>query len=272
MVIGEPLRRGTLHPMNDRIAAAAQGLLVARQENRIALLEPEIAPRDLAEAYAVHLAFLELLSADGGGPRIGWKVGFTNHAAQARMGTTEPVLAGLLSQHSYAGEAEMKSPEGKGLGVEAELAVRLRSPLSGSVSRQEAATAIDAVAIAIEVVQKRGGPDEIGLPTLVADGTLQYGSIFGPWNTTMDPMTIKECDVKLQVDGQTDGFMGATEVLGDPLNALTWLSAASERNGIDLQAGDVILLGAIIPAQHLAPGQMAEVASDGLGDVRLWVD
>ncbi len=258
--------------MNDRIAAAAQGLLAARQENRIALLDSEIAPRDLAEAYVVHRAFLELLSAHGGGPRIGWKVGFTNDAAQARMGTTEPVLAGLLGQHSYVGEAELKSPGGKGLGVEAELAVRLRSTLAGPVSRQEAAAAIEAVAIAIEIVQKRGGPDEIGLPTLVADGTLQYGSIFGPWNTTMDPMTIKECDVKLQVDGQTDGFMGATEVLGDPLNALTWLSAASERNGIELQAGDVILLGAIIPAQHLEPGQMAEVASDGLGDVRLWVD
>jgi 2-keto-4-pentenoate hydratase len=86
--------------MNDRIAAAAQGLLAARQENRIALLDPEIAPRDLAEAYAVHVALLDLLSANGGGPRIGWKVGFTNDAALARMGAKEPVLAGLLGQHS----------------------------------------------------------------------------------------------------------------------------------------------------------------------------
>jgi 2-oxo-3-hexenedioate decarboxylase len=152
--------------MTDRIVAAAQGLLAARQENRIALLDAEIAPRDLTEAYAVHLELLDLLSANGGGPRIGWKVGFTNDAAQARMGTTEPVLAGLLGQHSYVGEAELASPGGKGLGVEAELAVRLRSPLAGSVSRQEAAAAIEAVAIAIEIVQKRGGPDEIGLPTL----------------------------------------------------------------------------------------------------------
>ena len=130
--------------MTDRIVAAAQGLLAARQENRIALLDAEIAPRDLTEAYAVHLELLDLLSANGGGPRIGWKVGFTNDAAQARMGAKEPVLAGLLGQHSYVGEAELASPGGKGLGVEAELAVRLRSPLSGPVSRQEAAAAIEA--------------------------------------------------------------------------------------------------------------------------------
>ena len=258
--------------MDSRIAAAAQGLVAARRDNRIALLDVAVAPRDLDEAYRTHLALLELLSAEDGGPRIGWKVGFTNAAAQQRMGTTEPVFAGLLGKHAYVTEAEVHSPNGTGLGVEAELAVRLGAPLAGPVSRHEAAAAVEAVAIAIEIVQKRGGVDEIGLPTLDADGTLQYGSVFGPWHTGFDPLTLRDCDVKLQVDGQTDGFMSASEVLGDPLNALAWLSEAAERHSAELKAGDVILLGAIIPAQHLNPGQLAEVASDGLGDVRVWID
>ena len=258
--------------MTDRIAAAARGLHTARRENRIALLDPDIAPRNLNEAYATHLALLDLLSADGGGPRIGWKVGFTNDAAQQRMGATEPIFAGLLGQHTYVAEAEITGPGGSGLGIEAELAVRLGSPLAGPVSRQQAASAIEAVTIAIEIVQKRGGVEEIGLPTLVADGTLQYGSVFGSWNSSFDPLTMKESDVKLQIDGQTDGFMSASEVLGDPLNALTWLAQTTERHGVQLKAGDVILLGAIIPPQHLNPGQFAEVASEDLGDVRVWMD
>lgn len=253
-------------------AAAAQALLEHRRAKTDPLLDAAVKPADLDEAYAAHLALLELLSADGGGPQIGWKVGFTNATAQARNGADEPVFAGLLGGVSYVGEAELPSPRGTGLGVEPELAVRIGAPLSGPVSRQEAADAINGVAIAIEVVEQRVRVDEMGLVTMIADGTQQYGSVIGDWNETMDPLTLDQCDVRLQVDGQTDGFMPATEVLGHPLNAITWLSEALGRRGLALQPGDVVLTGAIVPAQHLNPGQMAEVASDGLGDVRLWVD
>jgi 2-keto-4-pentenoate hydratase len=252
--------------------AAARALLDARRAGRQADVGADVAPRDLAEAYATHLALLALLEEEGDGPRVGWKVGFTNAAAQARHGADEPVFAGLLGRHAYAGEAEVTAPDGVGLGVEAELAVRLGAQLAGPVSREEAAAAVEAVAIAIEIVERRNAIDEVGLPVIVADGTHQFGSVVGPWRDDFDPLTILDADVRLQVDGQTDGFMRATEVLGDPLHALAWLSAAAERHGAELRAGDVVLLGAVIPAQPLDRGQVAEVASDGLADVRLWVD
>lgn len=258
--------------MSTRTDDAAHALLALRTEGRGALLDPAVAPRDLAEGYATHLALLDVLTESGAGQRIGWKVGFTNDAAQARNGASEPVFAGLLAGNSYVTEAELASPEGAGLGVEAELAVRLAQPISGPISREEAAAAIDGVAIAFELVQMRCNVDEAGLPTLIADGTQQYGMILGEWNGDYDPRTLDQTDVKLQVDGFTDGFMTATTVLGHPLNAITWLSEATARHGVQLEAGDVILTGAIIPAKLLESGQMAELASDGLGDIRVWVD
>lgn len=258
--------------MSNRTSDAANALLLCRTENRDALLDASLAPEDLAAGYATHLALLDLLQEHGGGPQIGWKVGFTNDAAQARHGATEPVFAGLLGGNSYVGEAELASPGGAGLGVEAELALRLSQAISGPISRQEAAAAIDGVAIAFEIVQPRCKVDDAGLPTLIADGTQQYGTILGAWNADYDPLTLDQTDVKLQIDGFTDGFMTATEVLGHPLNAITWLSEATARYGVQLQAGDVILTGAIIPAKTLESGQMAELASDGLGDIRVWVD
>ena len=251
---------------------AARALHEHRRAKTDPLLDEAVKPQDLDEAYAAHLALLELMTADGGGPQIGWKVGFTNDKAQARNGATEPVFAGLLGGNSYVGEAELTSPRGTGLGVEAELALRICQPLSGPVSRQDAAAAIDAVAIAMEVVEQRVRVDEMGLVTMIADGTQQYGSVIGEWNDSLDPLTLDQCDVRLQVDGLTDGFMPATEVLGHPLNALTWLSEALGRYDLALAPGDVVLTGAIVPAQHLNPGQMAELASDGLGDIRLWID
>ena len=258
--------------MSDRPVQTAQALCAHRAAKTDPLLAGDLLPRDLDEAYAAHLALLDLLAAEGGGPQIGWKVGFTNDRAQAANGASEPVFAGLLGGNAYRGEAEVASPRGTGLGVEAELAVRIGSALSGQVSREEAAAAIDGVAIAIEIVEPRVRVAEMGLVTMIADGTQQFGSVIGEWNEEIDPRTLDQCDVRLQVDGQTDGFMSATEVLGHPLNAVTWLAGALAANDLALEPGDVVLTGAIIPAQHLDPGQLAEVACDGLGDIRLWVD
>lgn len=252
--------------------SSAAALAAARRDERDALLPPDLAPGDLTEAYAAHLALLDLLGEDGGGARIGWKVGFTNAAAQAKHGAEEPVWAGLLAGRSYVDEAEVPAARGDRLGVEAELAVRLGDELRGDVDRDQAAAAVEAVALALELVENRGGVDAIGLPTLVADGTLQYGSVFGAWRTDIDPRALDQVDVKLQVDGETNGFMRASEVLGHPLNALVWLAGAADRYGFELAPGDVILLGAIVPAQQLVPGQIAELASDGFGDVRVYVD
>ena len=63
---------------------------------------------------------------------------------------------------------------------------------------------------------------------------------------------------------------GATDIVSRALGQR--LSEALGRHGLSLEPGDVVLTGAIVPAQHLNPGQMAELASDGLGDIRLWVD
>ncbi|MFM7551286.1 MAG: fumarylacetoacetate hydrolase family protein [Actinomycetota bacterium] len=249
--------------------ATARALLDLRRAHADAVLPADLVPADLDAAYAAHVALLDLLSADGGGPRIGWKVGFTNQTAQERNGATEPVFAGLLGHHAYAGEAEIPSPRGTGLGVEPEIALRLAAPLAGPVSQREAAAAVEAVAIAMEVVEKRGAPD---LATNIADGILQYGCVLGEWHPDYDPLALDQSLVRLQVDGETNGFMPASEVLGHPLAALAWLSAAADRHGVELRPGDVILTGAICPAQHLDPGQMAEVAAEGLGDIRLWVD
>ena len=83
--------------MSNRINDAAHALLHRRTEQQPALLDAATAPQDLVEAYAVHTALLALLTDSGAGAQIGWKVGFTNDAAQARHGATEPVFAGLFS-------------------------------------------------------------------------------------------------------------------------------------------------------------------------------
>lgn len=258
--------------MSDRPAAAAEALLRHRAEKTDPVLDEDVRPRDVEEAYAAHLALLVLMTEHGGGPQIGWKVGFTNDRAQAANGASEPVFAGLLGGNSYRVEAELASPRGTGLGVEAEIAVRIGARLAGEATRAEAAAAIDGVAIALEIVEPRVRVAEMGLVTMIADGTQQFGSVIGEWSETIDPLTLDQCDVRLQVDGQTDGFMSATEVLGHPLNAVTWLSRALGERGLALEPGDVVLTGAIVPAQHLDPGQLAELACDGLGDIRLWVD
>ena len=81
--------------MSNRINDAAHALLHRRTEQQPALLDAATAPQDLVEAYAVHTALLALLTDSGAGAQIGWKVGFTNDAAQARHRTLGDVAGNL---------------------------------------------------------------------------------------------------------------------------------------------------------------------------------
>jgi 2-keto-4-pentenoate hydratase len=83
----------------------------------------------LEQAYAIQDALRAELERRGQRP-IGWKLGATSPSGQAVMGVKEPAC-GFLLPRQYASDAEVSASAFVNLGVEAEIAFKIRTRLRG---------------------------------------------------------------------------------------------------------------------------------------------
>src|SRR5574337_339495 len=152
------------------VQSAVERLIEARTAHRLAAPLSESEPGvTLEQAYAIQDAVRAELVRRG--DRIsGWKVGVTSQAAREAMGVDHPIAGFLLRSGQFASGAEVPLSRFANLGVEVEVAFRLRSGLVGpGVTPDSARLAVEGAFAALEL------PDFLfsGKPTaadFVADG------------------------------------------------------------------------------------------------------
>ncbi len=255
--------------------AAADLLLAHRAARRVAgPLPAEIAPRDMTEAAAVQRAMAERR---GALPIGGFKIGATGRRMQAHLGIDHPCAGFMAAADIHAGPCELPCAAFRSPKIECELAVRLGRDLPpGPYSIETVADAIEALFAAIEIVENRYGPPPIGdiaaigLPTVVADQFYHAAAVTGAPLAAWRTVDLVGIEGRAAVDGVTLNSGRGGELLGHPLRGLAWLAGDAVAAGFGgLRAGQVVLLGSVMPPVALDGPCEVRIAFDGLPDVRL---
>lgn len=223
----------------------------------------------LETAYAIQEALRAELERRGQ-RSIGWKLGATSPSGQAVMGVKEPAC-GFLTPRQYASGAEVSASEFVNLGVEAEVAFRMRTRLAGpGVTADTALLAVDGAVAALEL------PDFIfsGRPRVadfVASSVIAKAIVLGSPLTPLSAFDVSREEVVYEHNGEVVGTYTAAEVMENPLNALVWLANHLATRGFALEPGDVVMSGAISKMLRPKVGDTIRAKFAHLGSVSIKV-
>jgi len=225
----------------------------------------------MAQAYDIQDRLHVLLGDDGYGTPCGYKIGCTTRVMQDYLGIDQPCAGAMFAPRLATETIEVALADHRRLGVECEIAVRLGQGLAAEdapYDRTQVTAAIAAWMPSLEIVEDRYQDYEsIGAPTLVADDFFHAGCVTGP---PVNPDTAPDmCAVegRLLIDGVEAGRGKGRDILGDPVEALTWLANHLGARGKSLTAGSVVTLGSVVKTVWIDSPARAEADFPALGRV-----
>lgn len=253
--------------MKISVELAVERLLEARSSHRPATPLSETDPSlTLQQAYAIQDALRAEVERKGE-QVSGWKVGLTTQAAREAMGLDQPVCGFLLRAGLYASNAEVPLNRFANLGVEVEMAFRMRTKLVGpGVTADSALLAVEGAMAALELPDFLFG-DRPRVVDLVAGDSYASAIVLGSPLTPLRGLDLSLEGIVYEHNGQIVGTNTAAEVMGNPLNALAWLANHLETRGLSLRPGDVVMTGSISKVLRPKAGDTIRARFTRLGSV-----
>jgi 2-keto-4-pentenoate hydratase len=257
-------------PLTD-VPGKARALYEARR-TRQAIAPFTDADPDLgmADGYAVQQELTRLLLADGD-RIVGYKVGLTSKPMQQMIGVDRPDYGPVLASTVYADGDSVSVGSFIQPKLEAEIAFVLSSPLAGpDVSVLDARRAIAGMTAAVEIVDSRFADWRIKLADTVADlasnGAVAVSSRLVP--DGVDPRLI---GMVLTRQGELIDTGAGAAALGDPVKVVAWLANTLGEMGVKLEAGHLIMTGALHAAVPMRAGDVFRADFDRLGPLTVRV-
>ena len=252
---------------------AAETLLAEHTANtRFKPFDPPDAPATISDSYDIQQHYVALLR-DRNGEAVGYKVGLTSVAMQKFCGIDHPIAGVVLASRVRSSGAHVARSEFGRLGLEFEIAVRIKSDVpvgDGPCTAAMIAPHIDGVCAAIELVDDRAA-DYTGLDVLalLADNSWNGGIVLSELATNWPDLA--NVLGKATQDGTAIGEGHGRDILGHPFNSVAWLAAHLAATGESLKAGQIVMTGSVMktifPTEDAAYG----FSLDGIGDVSVIV-
>jgi 2-keto-4-pentenoate hydratase len=251
--------------MSDHHEAAAIRLRDAYQAGAVAPLRDVLDPVDADGAYAVQA--INTRYWQGQGRRIvGRKAGLTARAVQAQLGVDQPDFGVLFDDMRIADGDRLDPARTLQPKAEAEIAIVLGAALPDpNTTADMVARAVETAHAAIEIVDSRIADWKITFADTVADNGSSAFFVLAEEGRPLDGLDLYTCGMVMEIDGKVVSLGAGAAALGHPLNAAAWLASTLAARGEPLQAGDILLTGALGPMVALTPGNRVEAIVGGLG-------
>ncbi len=221
------------------------------------------------DAYHVQLAIVEKKKTDKN-KIIGKKIGLTSRAMQRLLNVNEPDYGHLLSNMLLLeGEPCVRKkliwPR-----VEGELAFVLKERLQGpGITPSDVLRATEGIMPAFEIVDSRIRDWKIKLPDTVADNGSSAFLVLGSRMMPVKDLDLRLIGMVLEKNGEVVSTGAGAAVWGNPAAAVAWLANKLSDFGIALEAGEIILSGALTAAEDANEGDVFSVSFDRLGTLSL---
>ena len=244
---------------------AAGRLRAAYAGGPIAPLRDALGPVDAAGAYEVQAINTRLWQAEGR-RIVGRKAGLTAKAVQTQLGVDQPDFGVLFDDMRVADGGRLDPARALQPKAEAEIALVLGADLPDpATTREQVAAAVAKVHAAIEIVDSRIADWAITFADTVADNGSSAFFVLAEQGHPLDGLDLYTAGMVLEVDGEVASLGAGAAALSHPLEAAAWLARTLAARGEALQAGDILLTGALGPMVTLAPGNHVRALVGGIG-------
>jgi len=204
------------------------------------------------------------------GPIVGYKVGLTSKAMQELLGIDSPDFGPILSamvveSGAVVDRARLIQPR-----VEAEIAFVLARPLRGpGVEAEDVLAATSGVMAAIEVIDSRVEGWRIKLADTIADLASSAMVVTSGRPVPPHGLALDEIGVRMERDGDEVSSGVGSAVLGHPARAVAWLINTLGEKGVGLEAGHIVMPGAMHAAVPAEAGNRFRAVFEELGPVEV---
>jgi 2-keto-4-pentenoate hydratase len=260
--------------MEDIAARRAAEMLLAQHKANSTFkpLGPRDGPATIVDAYDIQQRYVALLR-ENHGDTVGYKVGLTSAAMQKFCGIDHPIAGVVLASRLHRSGAIVKRADYGRLGLEFEIAVRIKSdiPATGAPCTAEAvAPHIDGVCAAIELVDDRGADyANLDVLTLVADNSWNAGIVLSEFSAKWPDL--EGALGRATRDGAAIGEGFGRDILGHPFNSVAWLATQLHSRGEGLKARQVVMTGSVMKTVFPDAAGSYRFELGGIGSVEVQV-
>ena len=257
----------------DKCKEAANLLMNCLGEGKTIMQLPDtLIPSTLNEAYTVQ-AFIETSN----NPRVGWKLAATSVEGQKHIGLSGPLIGRITSKMSLSLGQFVTTKANNMLVAEPEFVFVLNrriEPRDRSYTKEEAMGLVSELKLGLEFPNSRFIKFETaGKLSLIADNACAHEFMLGPTAPEIwRHLELSEHRVVGWIDSKSKFEGVGSNVLGGPINALSWfLNEASKRKFV-IKEGDFVTTGTTTQPMPFEMGDEIIADFGELGEVRCEIE